>query len=94
MVRSSILIELEIRDLPKLDQHVNEMMTTAGKKFHNLLLSRFLIIMQNVNMDTNGKCNCRLIPISRPVSQFVIILSTILKCMVINLNNCPANKIV
>ena len=49
--------------LTKLDQHVNEMMTTAGKKFHNCLWSRFLIIVQNVNMVTNGKRNNRLNPI-------------------------------
>ena len=46
----------------KLDQHVNEMMTTAGKKFQNFLWSRFLIIVQNVNMVVNGKCNSRLNP--------------------------------
>ena len=48
--------------LTKLDQHVKEMMITAGKKFHNLLWSRFLIIVQNVNMVTNGKRNSRLNP--------------------------------
>ena len=48
--------------LTKLDQHVNEMMTTAGKKFQNLLWSRFLIIVQNVNMVTIGKRNSRLNP--------------------------------
>ena len=46
--------------LTKLDRHVNEMMLTAGKKFHNFSWSRFLIIVQNVNMVTNGKCNSRL----------------------------------
>ena len=45
----------------KLDQHVNEMMT-SGKKFKNFLWSRFLIIVQNVNMATNGKRNSRLNP--------------------------------
>ena len=34
----------------KLDQHVNEMMRTAGKKFKNFLWSRSLVILQNVNM--------------------------------------------
>ena len=48
--------------LTKLDQHVNEMMTTAGKKFQNVLWSRFLIIMQNVNMIANGKEHSRLNP--------------------------------
>ena len=38
------------------------MMTTAGKKFHNLLWSRFLIIMQNVNMVAKGKRKSRLNP--------------------------------
>ena len=46
--------------LTKLDQHVIEMMTTAGKKFQNFLWSLFLIIMQNVNMVVNGKHNNRL----------------------------------
>ena len=45
-----------------LNQHVNEMMTTASKKFKNFWLSRFLIIMQNVNIVTNGKRNSRLDP--------------------------------
>ena len=49
--------------LTKLDQHVNEMMTTTGKKFQNFLWSRFLIIVQNVNMVANGKRNRRLNPI-------------------------------
>ena len=84
--------------LPKLGQHVNEMMTTAGKNFLNFVWSRFLIIMQNFNMVTNGKCSCRLIPISRvKYSRYgvmiVMILRAILKCMVINFNS-PANKIV
>ena len=48
--------------LTKLDQHVNEMMATAGKKFKNLLWSRFLIMVQNVNLVTNGKRNRRLNP--------------------------------
>ena len=48
--------------LTKLHQQVNEMMTTAGKKFENFLWSRFLIIVQNVNMVTNGKRNSRLNP--------------------------------
>ena len=48
--------------MTKLDQHVNEMMATAGKKFKNFLWSRFLIIVQNVNMIVNGKCNSRLNP--------------------------------
>ena len=30
MARSGISNDLEVRDLTKLDQHVNEMMTTAG----------------------------------------------------------------
>ena len=46
--------------LIKLDQHVNEMTTTAGKKFPIFLWSRFLIIMQHVNMVPNGKRNSRL----------------------------------
>ena len=48
--------------LTKVDQHINEMMTTAGKEFQNFVRSRFLIIMQNVNMVTNGKPNSRLNP--------------------------------
>ena len=48
--------------LTKLDQHVNEMMTTAEKKFRNFLWSRFLIIVHNVNMVGNGKRNRRLNP--------------------------------
>ena len=48
--------------LTKLDQHVNEMMTTAGKKFKNFVWSRFLIIVQHVKMVTNGKRNSRLNP--------------------------------
>ena len=48
--------------LIKLDQHVNEMMATAGKKFQNFLWSRFLIIVQNVNIVANGKRNRRLNP--------------------------------
>ena len=54
--------------LTKLDQHVNEMMITAEKTFQNLLWSCFLIIVQNVNMVTNGKHNSRLNPI--PTSCF------------------------
>ena len=49
--------------LTNLDQHVSGMMTSAGKNFYNFLWSRFLIIMQNVNMATNAKCNCRPNPI-------------------------------
>ena len=41
------------------------MMTTAGKKFQNLLWSHFLIIVQNVNIVTNGKRNSRLKPLQR-----------------------------
>ena len=48
--------------LTKLDQHVNEMMAMAGKKFQNFLWSHFLIIMRNVNMVANGKRNRRLNP--------------------------------
>ena len=48
--------------LTKLDQHVSEMMTTAGKKFLNFWWFCFLIIMQNVNMAANGKRNRRLNP--------------------------------
>ena len=48
--------------LPKLDRHVNEMMKTAGKTFKNFLWSRFLIIVQNVNMVTNGKHDSKLNP--------------------------------
>ena len=48
--------------LTKFDQHVNEMMATAGKKFQNLLWSRFLIIVQNVNIVAYGKRNRRLNP--------------------------------
>ena len=46
--------------LTNIDQHVNEMMTTARKKLHNFLYSRFLIIVQNVDMVTNEKRNSRL----------------------------------
>ena len=46
-----------------LNQHVSEMMTTAGKKFQNFLWFNFLIIMQNVNMVANGKGNSRLNPV-------------------------------
>ena len=53
--------------LIKLDQHVNEMMTTAGQKFQNFLWSRFLIIVKNFNMVTNGKRNSRLNPSVRVV---------------------------
>ena len=49
--------------LTKLDQHVNEMIATAGKKFQNFLWSRFLIIVQNVNTVANGKRNRRLNPV-------------------------------
>ena len=38
------------------------MMIMAGKKFQNFLWSSFLIIVQNVNMATNVKCNCMLNP--------------------------------
>ena len=48
--------------LTKLDQHINEMMATTGKKFQDFLWSRFLIIVQNVNMVANGKRNTRLNP--------------------------------
>ena len=51
--------------LTKLDQHVNEMMTMAGKKFQNFWWSCFLIIVQNVNMITNGNRNSRLNPYRR-----------------------------
>ena len=51
----------------KLNLHVNEMLPTAGDKFHNLLWSRFLIIMQNVNMVSNGKHNSRLNPVCAPL---------------------------
>ena len=61
MARSGVLRVRSTR-LNKLDQHVNEMMTKAGKKFQNFLWSRFLIIVQNVNMVTNGKHNSRLKP--------------------------------
>ena len=57
--------------LTKLDQHVNEMMATAGKKFQNFLWSRFLIIMQNVNMVANGKRNRRLNPVNRRLHKLV-----------------------
>ena len=50
--------------LTKLDHHVIEMKTTAGKKFQNFVWSRFLIIVQNVNMVTNGKRNSRLNPLA------------------------------
>ena len=40
--------------LIKLNQHVNEMITTAGKKFKDLLLSYFLIIVQNVTWSPMG----------------------------------------
>ena len=49
--------------LTKLDQHVNEMMATASKKFKKNLWSCFLIIVQNVYMVANGKRNWRLNPI-------------------------------
>ena len=48
--------------LTKLDQHVNEMIVIAGKTFQNFRWSRFLIIVQNVNMVVNGKRNRRLNP--------------------------------
>ena len=48
--------------LSKLDQHVNAMMAMTGKKFKNFLWSRFLIIVQNVNIVANGKHNRRLNP--------------------------------
>ena len=38
----------------------------AGKKFLNFRWSRFLIIVQNVNMVTNGKRNSRLNPNRHP----------------------------
>ena len=50
--------------LTKLNQHVNEMMATAGKKFQNFLWSRFLIIVQNVNMVVKRNCNSRLNPLT------------------------------
>ena len=47
--------------LTKLDQHVSEVMKTADKEFQNFGWSRIhIIIMQNVNMVTIGKCKCRL----------------------------------
>ena len=49
--------------LTKRDQHVHAMRTTAGKKFKHLLWSCFLIIVQNVNMVTDGKRNSRLNPV-------------------------------
>ena len=52
--------------LTKLDHHVNEMMTTGGEKFQNFLCSRFIIIVQNVNMVTSGKSNSRLNPNRHP----------------------------
>ena len=48
--------------LTKRDQHVNEMMPTADKEFNKFGWSRFLIIVQNVNMVTNGKRNSKLNP--------------------------------
>ena len=39
------------------------MTTTAGKKFQNMLWSRFLVIVQNVNEVTNGKRSSRMNPI-------------------------------
>ena len=72
MIRSAILRKLEMSDQPdqhvneKPDHHVNEMMLTVGKQFQNFLWSSFLIIMLNVNMATNGKCNCRLNPNKYP----------------------------
>ena len=51
--------------LTKRDQHVNWMMTTADKEFKNVGWSRFLIIVQNANMFTNGKRNSRLKPDDR-----------------------------
>ena len=44
--------------LTKRDQHVNEM-PTADKEFKKCGWSRFLIIVQNVNMVTNGKRNSK-----------------------------------
>ena len=58
----------------KLDQHVNEMMTTEGKTFQNFLWSRFLIIVQNVNMIANGKRNRRLNPVSAVVVNVVSVV--------------------
>ena len=46
--------------LTKRGRHVNEMMAVAVKKILNFLLSRFLIIRQNVNMATNVILYCGL----------------------------------
>ena len=48
--------------LTKLDQPVNEMMTTAGKKFQIFYGPIFSTNVQNVCMVTNGKRNSRLNP--------------------------------
>ena len=52
--------------MTKLDQHVNEMIITAGEKFKKLYRSRFLIITQNINMVANGKPDSVLTPIKVP----------------------------
>ena len=58
--------------LTKRDQHVNEMMPTADKEYQKFGQSRFLIIVQNVNMFTNGKRNIRLNPDERRSCDYVI----------------------
>ena len=77
--------------MTKLDQHVNEMIATAGKKFQNFLLSHFFIIVQNVNMVVNGKRNTRLNPNRYPGNgnavtieqswRRVFIKNILIKCM-------------
>ena len=48
------------------------MMTAVGKNFYNVRGSRFLIIMQNVKMATNGKCNSRLNPIAANTDALIM----------------------
>ena len=57
--------------LTKLCQYVNEMMTVAVKKFLNFLLSRFLIIRQNVSMATNSILYCGMSPILRITGELI-----------------------
>ena len=72
--------------LTKPDKHVNEMMTMAGKKFKNFWWSCFLIIVQNVNMVTNGKRNSRLKPSPSRLPYISGLLMVILACRDIGLS--------
>ena len=44
--------------LIKFGQYINEMMAVAVDNFKNFCWSRFLIIIQNVNMATDAILNC------------------------------------